>query len=177
MSSILRLLARNAARAPDTVRLPGSVPVPDGYRGPVRLEPSRCVACGLCAYVCVSDAITGDDVRGAYAWGYDPGRCTFCARCVDHCPGGALSMSAAPPPAYARPGELATQTLVALPRCPGCGRAVRLATEPIVRAAFAEPSQATRALLRVCERCRRRRLQRGMAEAAGVADGEREEDA
>jgi formate hydrogenlyase subunit 6/NADH:ubiquinone oxidoreductase subunit I len=172
VASILGIMTRNAVRAPETVRLPGSVPVPAGFRGPVRIEAGRCVACGLCAYVCVSDAITGDELPAAYAWGYDPGRCTFCARCVDHCPGRALSMSPEPARAYGRPGELALQERIAFPPCTACGAPTRLATDEVVRRAFGEPSDATHALLRLCERCRRRRLQRGLAEAAGAGTGE-----
>jgi hypothetical protein len=81
-------------------------------------------------------------------------------------------MSPEPARAYARPGELAVQERIAFRACPACGTPARLATEEVVRLAFGEPSGTTRALLRLCERCRRRRLQRGVAEAAGAATGE-----
>ena len=182
MSSILRVITRNLSRGPVTVRLPGQVPVPPGYRGPVTFDPARCVACGLCAYVCVSDAITGAHGERDYAWAYDAGRCAFCARCVDHCPGKALSMAAAPAPTYTRRGELATQARVAFPPCPDCGAPARPVTEELVRLAFEHPTAETRALLRLCERCRQRRVQRSLAAAAGeplsarAADPERNDE-
>ncbi len=61
MLGILKVIAGNAASAPATVRLPEHVPAPARFRGRVAIDPARCVACGTCAYVCVSDAITGRD--------------------------------------------------------------------------------------------------------------------
>ena len=166
MLRILRVIADNLERAPVTVRLPGSVPVPSGFRGRVILDPTRCLACGVCAYVCVSNAITGANEDKAYAWGYEPGRCTFCARCVDHCTGSALTMESIPVPVYSRLGELAMQQHVPFPACPGCGAPTRPLTEELLRRGFEYVEEDTRKLLRLCERCRRRRLQRNLIAAA-----------
>jgi formate hydrogenlyase subunit 6/NADH:ubiquinone oxidoreductase subunit I len=167
---ILRLIAGNLGRGPATIRLPGSVPVPPGFRGRVLLEPARCLACGLCAYVCVSDAITGrEDGGGGYGWEYDPGRCAFCARCVDHCPGHALAMASEPTRPYLEPGELAVRERIAFPPCPDCGAPARPATPQLLGLAFEHPTEHTRELVRRCERCRRRRQQRGLAAAAGIS--------
>lgn len=168
MLEILRVIAGNAASAPATVRLPGTVPVPAGFRGRVMLDPHRCVACGTCAYVCVSGAISGADVEGGYGWAYEPGRCAFCARCLDHCIGGALSMEQAAAPAYTHPGELRREVRVPFPACASCGAPTRPATDALLRRAFAHVGPETRELARRCERCRRREVQRGMASAAGV---------
>ena len=90
MPKILRVIARNLKQGPATIRLPGSVPVPDGFRGRVKIDPRHCLACGMCSYVCVTQAITGSNSPAAFQWAYDPGRCTFCARCLERCPGSAL---------------------------------------------------------------------------------------
>lgn len=166
MFRALRLIARNVAEGPVTVRLPGAVPSPAGYRGAVVLEPARCLACRTCAYVCVSAAITGTEQPDAYAWDYEPGRCTFCGRCLDHCPGNALSMSSEPPPAYARCGALAVHRLVPFPACPECGARVRPVTAELLARAFEHATDETSALLRLCERCRRKRLQRSLVASA-----------
>jgi Fe-S-cluster-containing hydrogenase component 2 len=163
---ILQVIAGNAASPPATVRLPGAVPVPPGFRGRVVLDARACLACGTCAYVCVSGAITGAEVEGGYGWAYEPGRCAFCARCLDHCIGGALSMERAAAPAYTRPGELRSEVRVPFPPCPACGALTRPATEAFLARAFAQVGPETRALARRCERCRRREVQRGVA--AGV---------
>lgn len=173
MAGILRVIAENLARRRATVRLPGRVPPPAGYRGRVTMNPSRCMACGICAYVCVSDAITVSARAAVYSWTYEPGRCTFCSRCVDHCPGPALTMEAEPLPPYEKAGQLGECHLVALPPCPDCGRPTRPVTEEFTRRALDEASEDTRERLRLCERCRRRRLQRSLITAA--FDGSPEE--
>ena len=168
MLRILQVIAGNAAAAPATVRLPGTVPTPARFRGRVVLDPARCVACGTCAYVCVSGAVTGGDAGGGYAWAYEPGRCAFCARCLDHCIGGALSMEERAAPAYERPGELRLEVTVPFPRCVSCGAPTRPAPEVFLARAFPRVGPQTRELARRCERCRRREAQRGIAAAAGV---------
>ena len=106
MFDILHIIGKNITKRPDTIRLPHRPPPPTGFRGLVLLDPERCIGCGLCAYVCVSESVTGTSDEAEYHWQYEPGRCTFCARCVDRCPGDALRMSAESPPVYALPGEL-----------------------------------------------------------------------
>jgi ferredoxin len=165
---ILKVIAGNAASAPATVRLPGQVPEPARFRGRVVIDPAKCVACGTCAYVCVSNAITGSDSGEAYAWAYEPGRCAFCARCLDHCAGGALSMEEQAAPAYTRVGELRREANVHFPRCAGCGATRRPTSEPFLERAFLHVTASTRQLVKLCERCRRREAQRGLAAAAGV---------
>lgn len=163
MFRILGLIGGNLAQGPVTVRLPGREPEPAGLRGRVRIDPARCVACGVCAYVCVSDAIAGVEEEGAYRWTYEPGRCAFCARCVDICSGKALSMDPTSVPAYTTPEALVTAVTIDFPPCPRCGEPVRPAPEEWVRTAFATTTETTLELIRLCVRCRRRRLTRGMS--------------
>ena len=59
MFRILEVIAGNVLHGPGTIRLPGSVPCPPEFRGAVTHDPALCLACGICSYVCVSDAITG----------------------------------------------------------------------------------------------------------------------
>lgn len=169
MLRILQVIAGNAASAPATVRLPDHVPAPARFRGRVLLEPARCVACGTCAYVCVSNAITGAELGAAYGWTYEPGRCAFCARCVDHCVGGALSMEEAAAPVYTRPGELRVEVRVPFPACVSCGAPTRPVTEALLRRAYAQVGGEARELARRCERCRRREVQRALGAGAGLA--------
>jgi formate hydrogenlyase subunit 6 len=162
MLKILKLIAGNIAANVATIRLPGSVPTPALFRGAVTLNTEKCLGCGMCSYVCVSNAITGSEQAKAYAWAYEPGRCTFCARCVDRCPGHALSMDSNQVQCYEHPGELAAQHLVQFRSCAECGNPVRFASDELLERAFEHVKEETRELLRLCERCRRRRLQRHM---------------
>jgi len=159
MLRILAVIAGNVAQGPGTIRLPGSVPCPSEFRGAVTLDPTRCVACGICSYVCVSDAITGADEDKGYLWAYEPGRCTFCARCVDHCPGRALTMASEPVPAYFKLGERGAQQLVPFPVCPRCGAPSRPVNEELLGRAYEEVNENIRELAHLCSRCRQQ-LQR-----------------
>lgn len=171
MFRILQVIGGNVVIPPATVRLPEAVPTPDRFRGLVTMDGSRCLACGVCAYVCVSNAITGAEVAGGYAWAYEPGQCAFCARCVDYCPGRALAMEGSAAPAYARPGELRREVRVAFPACPDCGNPRRPATDELLGRAFGQVSAEVRELALRCERCRRRMLQRSLARGAGLGGG------
>jgi formate hydrogenlyase subunit 6/NADH:ubiquinone oxidoreductase subunit I len=173
MLKILKMIAGNMIDDKATVRLPGSVPTPALFRGAVTLNPEKCIGCGMCSYVCVSNAVTGSDQGKAYAWAYEPGRCTFCARCVDRCPGRALSMSSAQVPCYEHPGDLSSQHLVTFHACAECGEPVRLASDELLKRAFDHVKQETLELVRLCERCRRRHLQRSMIASAFVDHKER----
>lgn len=160
MFRILSLIASNMAKERATVPLPNSVPVPSEFRGAVLLDTAKCLACGMCSYVCVSDAIVGTNEEKAFTWEYEPGRCTFCARCVERCPGGALSMQETPLPSYETFGDLSVRQVVPFKPCLDCGAPVRPATETLIGTAFGHLKETTRELLRTCERCRRKRLQR-----------------
>ncbi len=166
MIRILQVIVENLSQDRATVRLPESVPVPPGYRGRVLLDPSKCVACGVCTYVCVSEAITGVNEEKAYVWAYEPGRCTFCARCVDHCTGHALRMEPKPLPIYRQPGELRAEERVPFSSCRICGSPTRPMTDDLLHLAFEHIGEETQELVRLCERCRRRRLQRSLMSAA-----------
>jgi formate hydrogenlyase subunit 6/NADH:ubiquinone oxidoreductase subunit I len=104
--NILNLLMENLLGGPVTVRFPDRPPTSAGYRGLVEYDQKLCEACGLCAFVCTSAAIISKRRRDAYDWSYDPGQCTFCARCIEVCEPHALTMQAACPPVYAVSGEL-----------------------------------------------------------------------
>ncbi len=166
MLRILKVIRKNLGQARATVRLPGSVPAPAEFRGPVQINPARCLACGICSYVCVSNAIAGKNEEKDYLWEYNPGRCTFCARCVDHCTGHALTMGSKPARVYSTPGELNVLLLILFPLCSDCGAPTRPLTEELLRLSFEEPDGNTQDLLHLCERCRRRRLQRHMVATA-----------
>jgi len=166
MAKILQVIANNLKHGPATVRLPGSVPVPEGFRGRVRIDPAHCLACGMCSYVCVSNAITGLNGPAAFQWAYDPGRCTFCARCMERCPGSALSMECAPAPIYRKRGDLRVSFDIALPACPECGAPNRPVTSNLVDLAFGETiTDELRAVMKLCPTCRRRRMSSAFAEA------------
>jgi len=173
MLKILKMIAGNLINDSATVRLPGSVPTPALFRGAVTMNTEKCIGCGMCSYVCVSNAIVGLDQAKGYAWTYEPGRCTFCARCVDRCPVHALSMDSSQMHCYEHPGDLETKHLVQFRSCLECGEPVRFASDDFLDLAFDHVKDETRELVRLCERCRRRRLQRNMMPGVFFNDKEK----
>ena len=165
--NILTLISRSLRRGPLTLRFPDrAVPASD-FRGLVRIDTGKCIACGICDYVCVSGAITVTDHATHCDWKYDPGLCTFCGRCVDHCPGEALAQEADTVRAYARSGELSKHVKVDYPACPQCGRPSRPLSERLLAKAYGEASDELRRRALLCQRCRLREAQRVLLNGRG----------
>ncbi|HEX2987297.1 MAG TPA: 4Fe-4S dicluster domain-containing protein [Chloroflexota bacterium] len=162
--NILNVIVANLRQGPVTLRFPARVAPPSHYRGPVQIDTARCLACGVCAYVCPSAAITVTDRTDSCDWSYDPGRCTFCGRCADLCMGKALSMKEEPAPVYTTPGALAETHQVHYPLCPQCGRPALPISDELLAKALSELTDEARSRSRLCDRCRKRHTQRTLKE-------------
>ena len=55
-----------------------------GTRGPVEIDVSQCILCGLCAKKCPGEAIAVD--REKKTWEIDRLKCIVCGLCVEYCP-------------------------------------------------------------------------------------------
>lgn len=163
--SILDILAANLRQGVVTLRYPQRVPPPPNYRGLVQIQAQDCVGCASCAYVCASAAIQVTESRETYTWSYDPGKCTFCGRCVDACPTHALQMQADRPPIYHQPHALAVTYSMAYPLCAGCGKPFKVATEILRQRAYGEVSEQVEQLLRLCPACRQKEAHKLLVEA------------
>jgi len=153
--NVIRLLLDNLRQGPATVRLPENVPTGPGYRGLVTHE-NGCIGCGICAYVCAPGAIEIRRDLASYDWIYEPGKCTFCARCMLDCPVHALTMSAGSPPPYSRPGELRAAVTLPYPVCPVCGRPALPSSELVLDRVFGTATDDIREWSALCTDCRRK---------------------
>jgi len=166
MFSILKILSGNLAKGPVAMRFPEQAPAPAGLRGRVRMDPARCRACGICAYVCPSAAIVAQEAEREYRWTYDLGRCTFCARCADRCPGQAITLDPEAPAGYRSAGERITPVHLAFPACPDCGKPVHQLPGDWLAQACPRDA-ASRELFRLCLSCRRRHTQAALKSGMG----------
>jgi ferredoxin len=157
--NIVTVIFRNLLRRPVTLRFPQRHVPAAHFRGLVRNDAARCLGCGTCDYVCVSGAIMVTDHGGHCDWDYDPGRCTFCGRCVDCCPGDSLSQEPDRAPIYARAGDLRDLVRVPYPACPRCGRPARPLGDALRARAFADAADDRVRRVLLCERCRLRHAQ------------------
>jgi formate hydrogenlyase subunit 6/NADH:ubiquinone oxidoreductase subunit I len=105
--NVLRLILQNLRKGTVSFRLPHRHECTSNeYRGLIQNDAARCVGCGACAYVCPTGAIEVKRGPESYSWTYDPGKCTFCARCIDRCRPNTLSIESKLPPLYSHQGEL-----------------------------------------------------------------------
>lgn len=166
--NIFNVIKGNLAGGPQTARFPRREAPAAAYRGPVCMDPSKCLACGICDYVCVSRAITVTPGEGACEWTYDPGRCTYCGRCVDHCPGAAMMQEADRGDAYAKSGDQHMAVEVPYPACPECGEPTAPYCEAVLGAAFGDLNTQLRERGHLCATCRQKATTAAIRERFGV---------
>lgn len=131
--NILRLILDNLRKGTVSYKLPHRHECTSNhYRGLIQNDASRCVGCAACAYVCPTGAIEVKRAGDTYTWAYDPGKCTFCERCIDRCRPNTLTSESKLPPIYGSRGELAIkyemQKKKPAPRPPAPAAAAPVAT-------------------------------------------------
>jgi formate hydrogenlyase subunit 6/NADH:ubiquinone oxidoreductase subunit I len=104
--NIVNVLLSNLRGGTLTLRFPEQPPIQVAFRGLVENDPEVCIGCGQCAYPCTTGAIEVHRVEENFEWTYEPGKCTFCSRCLDRCPTHALTMQSSRAPAYCTAGQL-----------------------------------------------------------------------
>jgi ferredoxin len=150
------------------------VACPEGLRGALHHTLDRCTGCQICAYVCSPAAISFQTCdQSSTLWEYFTGRCTFCGRCVEYCPTGALDFGRDPPPVIEDPRQHRLAHEVIFPPCPRCGRSIQPMPEALLVRLYSSPlPREIQARQGLCERCRARMT----AEALKVQAGGRRRD-
>ena len=59
----------------------------------VRIDPEKCICCGMCARRCPAGALAVDRKGGT--WSIDPYACVVCGECIESCPKHCLTMDTA----------------------------------------------------------------------------------
>jgi hydrogenase-4 component H len=69
-------------------------PVPERFRGRPIFNPEKCIGCAGCANNCPArEILVFDPCQEVRIIKYIGRRCTYCGRCADLCPEGAITMS------------------------------------------------------------------------------------
>lgn len=74
-------------------------PAAPNYRGKIKYDPTKCIACGMCERVCAGGAISRKIEKGADGEGdlvtltFNMGSCTFCGHCADFCSRKAIELT------------------------------------------------------------------------------------
>lgn len=177
MPKILRIILGNFGSKPETLRFPDRVAPEGRYRGPVIVDPERCIACGICDHVCVSGAIEVWDAGDHVTWNYDPGHCTFCATCVGQCPAGALKQRSDGAMPYEGSGAMRVHVNIPHPTCKECGETITLPPTGHSRGVFTQSLDDVRANARLCLRCRSKRASSATASPSESASSSPSESA
>jgi ech hydrogenase subunit F len=97
--TMLSIVLRNLVSGPVTTTYPNApVEMPEGNRGRVDWDMSKCSLCGLCGKRCPTLAVAVDRKTGTVE--VQVFRCIACGACVDICPQEAIAMR----PEYSKPG-------------------------------------------------------------------------
>ena len=105
--NVLRLIFDNLRRGTVSYPMPHThLCTSNQYRGLIVNDPTLCVGCGQCAYVCPSAAIEVKRSGDHYSWTYDAAKCAFCGRCIERCKPHSIIMESELPPLYSRSDEL-----------------------------------------------------------------------
>ena len=96
---------------------------PPGFRGKITVDPDLCFGCAGCAHVGPAGVIVVRDVDQLtreldFHWS----RCTYCGRCEEVCPEGAIRMSPQFETATNRHEDMVIHLRVFMGPCQRCGR-------------------------------------------------------
>jgi hydrogenase-4 component H len=123
----LMIALRGGAPRPLVVTLPyplgPGAEVPEGFRGKVEVDVSKCVGCGGCANVCPSRCILIEDTSQLWRkMTIMRERCTYCARCQEVCQEKAITLTCEFELATDDPADLTDTWEVFMATCSRCGR-------------------------------------------------------
>lgn len=85
-------------KSPVTEKYPfKKIELPEGFRGKLEFDETKCIGCGICIKVCAAAAITKTvqvtEEGQRIGMEFNMGSCTFCSFCADFCPKSAIHLS------------------------------------------------------------------------------------
>jgi hydrogenase-4 component H len=96
---------------------------PPRFRGRPVFDPAKCIGCAGCANNCPArEILVHDPSQELRVVKYIGRRCTYCGRCADLCPEGAITMSKQFETATDAIGDLRQEMWIFMGTCQRCGR-------------------------------------------------------
>jgi formate hydrogenlyase subunit 6/NADH:ubiquinone oxidoreductase subunit I len=92
--AFLREALKQLFKKPATLKYPyEKLTLPKDFRGRPVWDIKKCIGCGLCVYVCPSNAVEmiGKGLKAEIRHYVD--RCMFCGQCAETCPKSAIKMT------------------------------------------------------------------------------------
>ncbi|MCR4437530.1 MAG: 4Fe-4S binding protein [bacterium] len=96
--------------------------LPEGFRGKITVDQTRCIACGGCANVCPSRLIRFYDEGERTRMEFILDRCTYCGRCAEVCPEQAITMTLEFENSTDHKEDLYIEQELYMATCARCGR-------------------------------------------------------
>ncbi len=100
------------------------VPVkpPENLRGRLKVDPNKCIGCGMCVRTCPSRLIEIKDLGDAKIVHFSAGRCIYCGRCANACPERAIQITNEFELATDNKQDLEIMIKINMVRCVLCGK-------------------------------------------------------
>ena len=134
-----KMTLRSLFNKPETVMYPAETRfAPEGLRGHITNDMSKCILCSICEKRCPCGAIKVD--KPNETWTIDYFRCVQCNTCVDECPKNSISML----PTFTSPAETKGLTVLHKPELTEEEKA-ELAAKAAAKAARIKAAQAAKA--------------------------------
>ena len=96
--------------------------LPEGFRGKLDIDQTKCVGCGGCGNVCPARCIRFFDDGQKTRMEFILDRCTYCARCAEVCPENAITMTFLFETATTNKEDLYIEQELFMGTCARCGR-------------------------------------------------------
>lgn len=94
-----------------------------GFRGKIEVNADKCIGCAGCANVCPAHVIEiHDRDQHTRVLDFFWRRCSYCGRCEEVCPEGAITLSQQFETATNRPEDMTIRLEVFMGPCQRCGR-------------------------------------------------------